>query len=84
MTVQRDILMHLDRLLMDVGAVGFPWLQAQSAGPLPLDLNPLRRSRYRQSAHRHLHGQPHRRSDALRCRVSTLQFEPSRSTALEN
>jgi len=84
MTIQRDILMHLVRLLMDVGAEGFPWLQAQNAGRLPLELKLLRRSRFRQSAHRHLHGQRHRRSEALQCRVSKLQFEPSRSTAVEN
>jgi hypothetical protein len=84
MTIQRDILIHPVRLLMDVGAAGFPWLQVQNAGRLPLELNLLRRSRFRQSAHHHLHGQRHRRSDALQCRVSKLQFEPSRSTALEN
>ena len=84
MTIQRDIRIHPVRLLMDVGAAGFRWLQAQNAERHHLELNLLRSSRFRQSEHRHLHGQRRPRSDALQCRVRTLQFEPSRSTALES
>ena len=45
-TIQRGIPTHHACLLMDVG-VAFPWLQAQGAKCLPLELNPLYRSSFR-------------------------------------
>ena len=83
MTIQRDIPPHPARLPTDVGEA-FPWLQAQNERCLHPEQNPLFRSRFRQSALRHLYGQRHRRSDALQYRVSTSQFKPLRSTALGN
>jgi hypothetical protein len=78
--IQKGTIIRRARLLMVVGGA-FQWPQGQNARHRPL---PLRHSKFQQSGHHHPRGRPRHPFVALLCRVSTLPFKASPSTAPGN
>ena len=81
--VQKGSIIRRARLLMVVDGA-FPWSQGQNARHRPLVQNLLRYSKFQQSGHHHPRGQPRHPFVVLLCKVSTLPFKASPSTAPAN